>query len=307
VSGCVPVTVPLPFRRAERARSRRPGSGTLIAMTTVTRPEIGRSAVAAGLRTNYLEAGSGVPVVLLHGSGPGVTAYANWRLTMPALAQRFRVVAPDLMGFGFTERPSDHTYDVGRWTAQVVDLLDALGLQQVSLVGNSFGGGIALRLATEHPERVDRLVLMGSVGVRFPITKGLDDVWGYEPSLDSMRRLLDVFAFDRELVTDELAEVRYRASTEPGFQESFSAMFPAPRQRWVDAMTVPDEALRSLPHETLVVHGREDRVIPLTNAYRLLELVPNARLHVFGRCGHWTQIEWAEDFNRLVGDFLAGP
>jgi 2-hydroxy-6-oxo-octa-2,4-dienoate hydrolase len=276
-------------------------------MTAVARPEIGRTAVAAGLRTNYLEDGEGPPVVLLHGSGPGVTAYANWRLTVPSLANRFRVVAPDLMGFGFTERPADNAYDVGRWTTQVVDLLDALALEKVSLVGNSFGGGIALRVATEHPERVDRLVLMGSVGVPFPITKGLDDVWGYEPSLENMRALLDVFAHSRELVTDELAEVRYRASTEPGFQESFSAMFPAPRQRWVDAMTVPEEAIRSLPHETLVVHGREDEVIPLSNAYRLLELVPKAQLHVFGRCGHWTQIEWAEDFNRLVGDFLAAP
>lgn len=276
-------------------------------MTAVARPEIGRTAVAAGLRTNYLEDGDGPPVVLLHGSGPGVTAYANWRLTIPSLAQRFRVVAPDLMGFGFTERPADNAYDVGRWTTQVVDLLDALGLEKVSLVGNSFGGGIALRVATQHPDRVDRLVLMGSVGVPFPITQGLDDVWGYEPSLESMRALLDVFAYSRELVTDELAEVRYKASIEPGFQESFSAMFPAPRQRWVDAMVVPEEAIRSLPHETLVVHGREDQVIPLSNAYRLLELVPKAQLHVFGRCGHWTQIEWAEDFNRLVGDFLAAP
>jgi 2-hydroxy-6-oxo-octa-2,4-dienoate hydrolase len=274
-------------------------------MTAVTRPEIGRTVVAGGLRTNYLEQGEGQPVVLLHGSGPGVTAYANWRLTLPSLAQRFRVVAPDLMGFGFSERPADAAYGVARWTRQVVDLLDALGLEQVSLVGNSFGGGIALRVATEHPERVDRLVLMGSVGVPFPLTQGLDDVWGYEPSLESMRRLLDVFAHSRELVTDELAEVRYRASTEPGFQESFRAMFPAPRQRWVDAMVVDEDAVRSLPHETLVVHGREDRVIPLSNAHRLLELVPRAQLHVFGRCGHWTQIEWAEDFNRLVGDFLA--
>jgi 2-hydroxy-6-oxo-octa-2,4-dienoate hydrolase len=274
-------------------------------MTAVTRPEIGRTAVAAGLRTNYLEDGDGPPVVLLHGSGPGVTAYANWRLTLPSLARRYRVVAPDLLGFGFTERPADDAYDADRWTAQVVDLLDALGLDKVSLVGNSFGGGIALRVAAEHPERVDRLVLMGSVGVPFPITQGLDEVWGYQPSLAGMRRLLDVFAYSRDLVTDELAEVRHRASTEPGFQESFAAMFPAPRQRWVDALVVPEPVLRGLPHDTLVVHGREDRVIPLSNAYRLLELLPAAQLHVFGRCGHWTQIEWAEDFNRLVGDFLA--
>jgi pimeloyl-ACP methyl ester carboxylesterase len=83
-------------------------------------------------------------------------------------------------------------------------------------------------------------------------------------------------------------------------------MFPAPRQRWVDAMVTPEEQIAALPHRTLVVHGREDRVIPLENALALLRLVPDARLHVFGRCGHWTQIEHAEEFNHLVLDFLTG-
>lgn len=121
-----------------------------------------------------------------------------------------------------------------------------------------------------------------------------------------MRRLLDIFAFNPELATDELAEVRYRASTEPGVQESFAAMFPAPRQAWVDRMVTPDDQLAALPHPTLVVHGREDRVIPLENSLRLMRLIPDVQLHVFGRCGHWTQIEHAAEFNRLVADFLAG-
>ena len=271
------------------------------------RPELGTQVDVGGLRTNVLQAGDGAPVVLVHGSGPGVTAYANWRLTIPALAQRFRVVAPDMLGFGFTERPEPAMVcDPDRWVAHLLGLLDALGLPKVSLVGNSFGGGIALRLAARHPDRVDRLVLMGSVGVPFPITPGLDAVWGYEPSFEAMRGLLDVFAHDRALVTDELAQVRYEASVQPGFQESFSALFPAPRQRWVDALATPDDEIAALPHEVLVVHGRDDRVIPLATSLRLLELVPRAQLHVFGRCGHWTQIEHAAAFNRLVADFLAG-
>jgi pimeloyl-ACP methyl ester carboxylesterase len=153
---------------------------------------------------------------------------------------------------------------------------------------------------------VDRLVLMGSVGVPFEITPGLDAVWGYQPSVQNMRALLDIFAYSRELVTDELAQVRYQASIQPGFQESFSAMFPAPRQRWVDAMVTPDDEIAALPHPTLVVHGREDRVIPLANSLRLLELVPDVRLHVFGRCGHWTQIEHSDAFVRLLLDHLSG-
>ena len=104
-------------------------------------------------------------------------------------------------------------------------------------------------------------------------------------------------------MTDELAELRYRASIQPGFQESFSAMFPAPRQRWVESMRTPVEEIAALPHKTLVVHGRDDRIIPLDNAFTLLRTVPDVRLHVFGRCGHWTQIEHAEAFNGLVLDF----
>ncbi|KWW97605.1 2-hydroxy-6-oxo-2,4-heptadienoate hydrolase [Carbonactinospora thermoautotrophica] len=273
----------------------------------VRRPELGASVVARGIRTNYLEAGSGPPVVLVHGSGPGVSAYANWRLTMPALAERFRVLAPDMVGFGYTERPAGLRYDTETWTDHLVGFLDALGLARVNLVGNSFGGAIALRVAARHPDRVDRLVLMGSVGVSFPITPGLDAVWGYQPSLENMRRLLDIFAYSRELVTDELAEVRYRASIQPGFHESYSAMFPAPRQRWVDALATPEEEIAALPHETLLIHGRDDQVIPMEVSLRLLRLIGNARLHVFGRCGHWTQIERGEEFNRLLVDFLDRP
>lgn len=270
------------------------------------RPEIGATVVAAGITTNYLHAGSGEPVVLLHGSGPGVTAYANWRLTIPALAQEVAVFAPDLVGFGFTERPDGVEYSMETWVGQVVGLLDALGLERVALVGNSFGGALALRVAARHPDRVSRLVLMGSVGVPFEITDGLDRVWGYEPSFEAMRDLLGIFAYSRALVTDELAQVRYEASIQPGFQESFSAMFPAPRQRWVDAMVTPDDEIARLPQPTLVVHGRDDKVIPLANALHLLDVVPDVRLHVFGRCGHWTQIEHADAFNRLVLDFVRG-
>ncbi|MFO0585831.1 MAG: alpha/beta fold hydrolase [Anaeromyxobacter sp.] len=249
--------------------------------------------------------GAGLPLVLLHGSGPGVSAWANWRGVIPELAKARRVVAPDLAGFGDTERPAGARHTMEGWTAQVIALLDALRLERVDLVGNSFGGALALALAIRHSGRIRRLVLMGAVGVPFAITPGLDAVWGYEPSIANMRRLLDLFAFDRGLVNDELAELRYRASIQPGYQESFSAMFPAPRQRWVDAMASREADIRALPQETLVVHGREDQVIPVENSLTLARWIPRAQLHVFARCGHWTQIEHAARFNRLVGDFLA--
>ena len=274
-------------------------------MTDTERPEIGATADANGIKTNYMEAGSGPAVILVHGSGPGVTAYANWRLVIPALAEQFRVIAPDMVGFGFSERPDNVQYGVQTWADQVVGLMDSLGVAQASMVGNSFGGAIALRIATQHPDRVNRLVLMGSMGVDFPITEGLDRVWGYEPSFENMRRVLDVFAYNRELVPDELAEVRYRASMQPGFQESYASMFPAPRQRWVDAMRTPDEEIARITHRTLIIHGREDQVIPLQNSIHLMQIIDNGDLHVYSHCGHWVQIERSADFNRLVGDFLS--
>jgi len=271
-------------------------------------PEIGSSIVAAGIRTNLHDlnpAAPGVPLVLIHGSGPGVSAFANWRLVMPTLAKTRRVIAPDMVGFGFTDRPADHAYSLDRWVAHALGVLDALKLPQVDLVGNSFGGALSLALAVRHPERVRRLVLMGAAGVHFELTPALDAVWGYTPSFENMRRLMDLFAYDRGLVNDELAELRFRASTRPGFQESFSAMFPAPRQRSIEALSSPESAIRALPHETLVIHGREDQVIPLATSLKLAALIPNAQLHVFGKCGHWTQIEHSARFARLVGDFLA--
>ncbi len=267
-------------------------------------PEIADRIVAGGIDTNYHDQGQGPAVLFIHGSGPGVSAWANWRLTIPALSASYRVIAPDMAGFGFSERPKDVEYRKETWVRQAVGLLDALGIEKAHVVGNSFGGAIALALAILHPERVGRLALMGAAGVPFPITPGLDAVWGYEPSFAAMRQLLDVFAHDRALVNDELAELRYRASIRPGFQDSFAAMFPAPRQRWVDALASPEADVRAVPHETLIIHGRDDKVIPLSNSLTLLDWIERSQLHVFGRCGHWVQIEHAARFAKLLDGFF---
>lgn len=230
-------------------------------------------------------------------------------MTIAALAAYHRVIAPDLVGFGYSERPPNIEYSLRTWVEHTVGLLDALGLACCDVIGSSFGGALALALALaiRHPARVRRMVLTGSLGGVFEITPGLDAVWGYRPSPENMRRLLNMFVHDRTLVTDELARRRYQASVRPDLQESFAAMFPAPRQRWVEALASDEQALRALGNETLIVHGREDRVVPVTEAYKLFDLIPCAQLHLFGHCGHWTHIEHAARFDRLVIDFLRGP
>lgn len=277
-----------------------------MATAELDNPEISQTILAGGITTNYHDVGEGDPVLLIHGSGPGVSAWANWRLTIPELSKQNRVIALDMVGFGYTERPEGFSYSMDAWVDHAIGLLDALGIDKISVVGNSFGGALALALAIRYQDRVDKLVLMGSVGVPFDITDGLDKVWGYTPSLDNMKQLLEIFAYDNSLMSDELAQLRYEASMRPGFQESYASMFPAPRQNGVDAMVSAAEDIKALPHKTLIIHGREDKVIPLQNAYQLMSYIDNAQMHIFGKCGHWTQIEYTDDFNHIVTRFLAG-
>lgn len=268
-------------------------------------PEIGESIDVDGIRTNYIVAGEGEPLILLHGSGPGVTAFANWRGVIPDFAQHFRCYAPDTLGFGYTDFPADiRGFDMNRWMAHLAGFMDALGIARAHFIGNSYGGALTLALAARHPERVARMVLMGAAGLPFPITDGLAKVWGYQPSLEAMRDLMTTFAFDPALVKEEIVASRYHASIRPGAQEAFSSLFPEPRQRWLDALATPEDDLCALAHPTLIIHGREDVIVPWRISQRYHELIPNSELHVFGHCGHWTQIEKRERFVELVTPFL---
>jgi 2-hydroxymuconate-semialdehyde hydrolase len=247
------------------------------------------------------------PVLLLHGSGPGVTATANWRLVIPALCGERRVVAPDQLGFGGTATGERRTYGRAAWTDHALALLDTLGTGTVDIIGNSMGGAIALSIAAARPEAVRRLVLMGSMGVAMALPEGLDTVWAYTPGLERMRRVIDLFAYNRALVTDDLVELRYRASLEPAVRDSWEAMFPEPRQRWVDDLALSGAELAGIAAPVLMVHGRDDRVIPWrASSAQLMDLLPDARLHLLSGCGHWTMIEKTADFLAVVEPFLKG-
>ncbi|QRI77807.1 MULTISPECIES: alpha/beta hydrolase [Rhodococcus] len=261
--------------------------------------------VTAGpIDTFYLEAGSGDPVVLLHGSGPGVSGWANWQHTIPGLAEHFRVIAPDTVGYGATSRPGDIVYSLRTWSDHILGLLDVLELDRVSLVGNSLGGRMALDLAERHPERISRMVLMGSPGVGMTVTDGLKALRAYEPSLENMRALLlDYFAVNPSIITDELVRIRYEASLETF--DSYRAMFLDPRHKG-NELGITEEQVRSIRTPSLLIHGREDKVVPPEVSWTMLHLLQDADLHVFARCGHWTQIERAAEFNELVADFLRG-
>lgn len=255
-----------------------------------------------GERTHYHDMGSGVPVVLLHGSGAGVSAAANWWLNAPALAKNFRVIAIDLIGFGQTQVPNDVQYGIREWGQHVLRLLDGLGIEKAWLVGNSLGGWVALQMAIDHPERVSGVVSMGTGGAPRK-TQALNSHAKPDVSREGIRRVLEDFVVDPTLVTDELVEARYQAALVPGAAERFAQVIAA-RERDRSEFPLDDEALRKLDLPVLLIHGREDSVIQPERSWRLAQLLPDVELHLFSNCGHWSQVECADRFNKVVGDYL---
>jgi 2-hydroxymuconate-semialdehyde hydrolase len=263
-----------------------------------------RTIDAGGIETSYLEAGFGETVLMLHGSGPGVSAQANWQHNIPALAQRFHVLAPDIVGFGATERPEDIVYSLRNWTDHVWAFMDACGIEKAKGIGNSLGGRIALQMATDQPDRIAKMVLMGAPGVGMTPTEGLAALRAYEPSHDAMRELLrNYFAVDPAMITDDLVKIRYEASIADGAYEAYRAMFFDPRHAGTE-LGITENEVRAIATPTLLIHGREDKVVPLQVSVTMLGLMPNADLHVFSSCGHWTQIERADEFSAVVSDYL---
>jgi 2-hydroxymuconate-semialdehyde hydrolase len=268
-------------------------------------------------RTAYNRAGENQPetILFLHGSGPGVTAWSNWQFALPALGGQFHCLAPDLIGFGASEHPADPPSGMRSWMRLWVDqclaLLDALNIAKAHLVGNSMGGAIALHLLMDAPDRFDKVVHMGPIGTPHTITPELDRLWGFyeDPSVQTFRNVIRWFVYDDAFLAgrlDAIASTRFEAAMNPDVQRSFRAMFPAPRQTAINDLVAPELALRRMNHPTLLVHGRDDKIVPLETSLHLLRHLPNVQLHVFGQCSHWIQVEHAQRFNRLIAHFFSG-
>jgi 4,5:9,10-diseco-3-hydroxy-5,9,17-trioxoandrosta-1(10),2-diene-4-oate hydrolase len=265
--------------------------------------------VGNDLRLYYHDVGTGDPVVLLHGGGPGASGWSNFGRNVPVFAESFRTIVPDQPGFGRSTKLAEHPQYFKHSASALLGLLDHLGVERAHLVGNSLGGGAAVRFALDHPDRAGRLVLMAPGGLGLNVfapdpTEGVKALgrFGMGPSKERIATFLRTLVFDQSLVTDELVEERFAvASTE----ESLRAMaaMGASFMRDVEDGMLWREAHR-LRQRVLLVWGREDRVNPLDGALVALKVIPRAQLHVFGRCGHWAQLERFAEFNRLTIDFL---
>jgi pimeloyl-ACP methyl ester carboxylesterase len=252
---------------------------------------------------------------MLHGGGPGASGWSNYKQNIPGLAARFRLLIVDQPGFGRTDKP-EHDEPQHELTARLIlGLLDQLGIERVTPVGNSMGGAASLELALTAPDRVDRLILMAPAGGSLPIFTGSPTAEGMQlvtfsappgPTIERMRALISALTYDSGAIPEQTVTERFAAATEPAALAYNARMF----HNWVTKGLAPDHWRRidQITHHTLLLWGREDRVLPLDSAMHMLRHMPNARLHVFPRCGHWCMVEARAEFEAQIKSFMhPGP
>jgi 4,5:9,10-diseco-3-hydroxy-5,9,17-trioxoandrosta-1(10),2-diene-4-oate hydrolase len=280
-------------------------------MTTTDLTE--HTVTVAGKPIFVAEAGTGPAVVMLHGGGPGASGVSNYSRNIDALAESFRVIVPDMPGYGRSAKAVDHDDPFGYLADAIRGLLDELGVDTAHLIGNSYGGAAALRLALDTPDRVERLVVMGPGGIgttRGLPTSGLKSLLSYYGGDGPSRAKLETFirtylVYDGASVPDALIDLRYAASIDPEVVADPPLRRPSGlRTLWRMDLT-RDSRLKGLRTPTLVLWGRDDKVNRPSGGPMLLNLMPNAELVMTSHTGHWMQWERAELFNELVTEFLS--
>ncbi len=285
-------------------------------MTAPATLDLAERTITTGGRSVFVrETGTGDPVVLLHGGGPGADGLSNYHRNIGALAETFRVVIPDLPGYGRSSKDLDHSDPFGSLAGAIRGLLDELGIDRAHLVGNSYGGACALRLALDTPDRVDRMVLMGPGGIgttRAAPTAGLNALLGYYRGGGPSRAKLEAFVrnhlvYDGAAVPAELIDLRYEASIDPDVVANPPLRRPsgpfALRTVWRMDLT-RDSRLGSLETPTLVVWGTHDKVNRPSGGPMLANRMPNCDLLQVANAGHWVQWERPGYFNDVTTWFL---
>lgn len=274
-------------------------------MTTISEQSTSKYVRVGNLKLHYNEVGSGPAILCLHGAGPGASSWSNFSANVDALSREHRVLLLDLPQYGKSDKVPIDAPKLTNFARIVRDFLDAVGVEKAALVGNSFGGQISLKLAIDYPERVSHVVVIGSAPVLHSIfapmpLEGVKLIAGYYrdggPSLEKMRKVLTTLVYDAKIVDDTTVRERYEASIDPDAVRVHS-LPPGERQD-----LTPE--LPRVQAPTLVVWGMDDRAGALDVGLLMTRVIPNAQMHIFGRCGHWAQVEHAEEFNALVLSFV---
>ena len=257
-----------------------------------------------GINTHYYEAGAGEALILLHGGGAGADSFGNWRGCLARFAVHYHVYAVDMVGFGCTDKPDpqDYSYTQQARNEHIIAVIETLGLASVNLVGNSMGGSTSMGVAIERPDLVNKLVLMGSAGVRAPITDELKSIMNYDYTTDGMLRIVrgltnPDFRFDEELVN-----YRHGLSIQDDTKQAYNAVMGWIREQ--GGLYYEEDYISRVTQETLVVNGKLDKVVPLSSAYKLLELIENSWGYILPGCGHWAMIEKPVEFTAATLSFL---
>lgn len=261
----------------------------------------------------YYDVGSGPAVLFLHGSGPGVTGWRNFRGVLPTFAARFRCLILEFPGFGVSGDWGGHPMVTAQ--GAVTPFLDALGIEQVDIVGNSMGGGVGINTAITAPERVRRLVTIGGIGTNVfspGPSEGIRLLQEFteDPTRQRLVDWLNSMVYDQALVTEELIDERWALATDPETLAAARRMYGKAAFAGMMAAMAASEAplpwarMHKVTAPTLLSWGRDDRVSPLDMALIPMRTIPNAELHVFPRCGHWAMIEAKDAFESVVTAFL---
>jgi 2-hydroxymuconate-semialdehyde hydrolase len=249
-------------------------------------------------RYHYHDAGSGTPMLLLHGSAIGVTAAVNWYTNFADLSDSARVLAVDMLGYGFTDYAESTEVSLGGWVDQVIRFLDGLGIDRVLLVGNSLGGRVALETTVLHPERVAGLITMGSPGPNHRRSEVVKRHAAPALTRAGIYAVMSDMVADKSVIWDKLVDFRYQLAGTRVAQQHWAQAVPA---RDASALnTVDAEAITQFSMPATVFHGREDKVVPSFNAIDLAQAIPQADLVMLSNCGHWVQIERRTTFNAIV-------
>ena len=256
---------------------------------------------AEGELTHYHDLGEGTPILFLHGSGTGVTAAANWWLNLPQLSEHGRCIAIDSIGYGQTIAADDVEYGIKEWVRHAVRVLDALGIEKTWIVGNSLGGWLAFQFALDYPERLLGIVSMGTGGAK--LTKALKGHSNPNLSEEGIRETLELFVVNKDLVTDDLVKLRYQSALNDTASDRLKEVVAA-RDRDRTELPLDFERLAKLDIPVLLIHGMQDHVIPVSRTWEILNTIPHADAHIFSQCGHWSQVERADEFNEVVGSYI---
>lgn len=249
------------------------------------------------LRVHIWEGGTGFPIVIIHGSGPGASTLGNWNAVLQPLAERYHIIASDLVGFGLSERkPSTPYFDFNLWLSQAEFLVEQFTEQQVGIIGHSLSGAIALKVAANN-KRISKVLTTGTMGTRFSPNEETNRVWTFPATREDLKRTAETLIFDKDLITKEYIDNRMKVLHSGDYRQYFETMFAGDKQKYIEATILTEDELTAIAADVTMIHGRQDVCFPYKDTTLPISChLPQADVLLLGRCRHSPALEHPERF-----------